>query len=506
MGIFNKVFNNEQQTSGRTTAERPSPKPTNEGKTPSMPKTKFNPDILRRAKEGDPVAQCKLGLKYKLDGYLVREMSAMLAADGTTMKDFENLYNPDITPEQAFAAAFEWLSKSAEQQYGPAEYYLAQMYLNGLGVEQSNEEYNRLMRESQKHAVIDLNRRDSKPLKKYSKNEIEAMIREVERGNAQAMYDLAWAIFQGNPVPEGVPSFEDGKSDEFSQYDDGLYMDPYEEDRRYKSNLEIENERNMKSLIKGIDLLKMASLKGHAAAAQDYNFLSMDQYVSKYGNFESRNYENDSSNRQSWIAKNCASMDPAILCMVALYEQSRLTKYCSASEPYNVLMMAANRGYSNAYLIVASWFRSGYLDEFMNDEAYPYERRDRYYEKNVRDKKYEEMFKKAVEMNNSDAMMDLAFFYMENNSDKKDEEFKLVERAAKLGNARGMFNLAQCYQGGIGTQKSDKKAIEWYTKAAQAGYPEASMYLSMDYGIQFKTKEQEEKERDEAEYDNRFWR
>lgn len=44
-------------------------------------------------------------------------------------------------------------------------------------------------------------------------------------------------------------------------------------------------------------------------------------------------------------------------------------------------------------------------------------------------------------------------------------------RAAQKGHARAQFNLALCFEQGNGVEKDVEKAIEWYIKAIQNGYP-----------------------------------
>ena len=42
-------------------------------------------------------------------------------------------------------------------------------------------------------------------------------------------------------------------------------------------------------------------------------------------------------------------------------------------------------------------------------------------------------------------------------------------KAAEQGNAQGQFNLGYMYRNGKGVTKDDKKAVEWYTKSAEQG-------------------------------------
>ena len=47
--------------------------------------------------------------------------------------------------------------------------------------------------------------------------------------------------------------------------------------------------------------------------------------------------------------------------------------------------------------------------------------------------------------------------------------FKIYEYAAKRGHYQAQLNLGVCYQYGIGVEKDEKQAVEWYQKAAEQG-------------------------------------
>ena len=53
---------------------------------------------------------------------------------------------------------------------------------------------------------------------------------------------------------------------------------------------------------------------------------------------------------------------------------------------------------------------------------------------------------------------------------------------ATEGDAIAQFNLGLCYHNGDGVEKDDEKAVEWYTKAAEQGHPDAQYTLGMVYG------------------------
>ncbi|MCP4178826.1 MAG: sel1 repeat family protein [bacterium] len=59
--------------------------------------------------------------------------------------------------------------------------------------------------------------------------------------------------------------------------------------------------------------------------------------------------------------------------------------------------------------------------------------------------------------------------------------FKWYNDAAYEGNAAAKFNLAICYDQGIGTDKDKIKALQWYKKAADAGVLQAKYNMALFY-------------------------
>jgi len=66
-----------------------------------------------------------------------------------------------------------------------------------------------------------------------------------------------------------------------------------------------------------------------------------------------------------------------------------------------------------------------------------------------------------------------------------DEAIQYFLRSAKLGNEHAMFDLALCYENGMGTPHDEEKAFEWYHKAASLANPHAQYRLGrcFEYGI-----------------------
>ena len=67
----------------------------------------------------------------------------------------------------------------------------------------------------------------------------------------------------------------------------------------------------------------------------------------------------------------------------------------------------------------------------------------------------------------------------------KQEDFvqaaRLFRIAAKQGDAKAQFNLALCYQQGLGVEQNDSEAFHWYHEAAEQGIADAQFCLALCY-------------------------
>ena len=75
-----------------------------------------------------------------------------------------------------------------------------------------------------------------------------------------------------------------------------------------------------------------------------------------------------------------------------------------------------------------------------------------------------ELLKKAVIQGHVAAKYELGMLYK---LDKQQEAVELFKQAAEQGNAKAQIELAMCYQYGMGVEKDEAMAIQWYTKAAE---------------------------------------
>jgi len=58
---------------------------------------------------------------------------------------------------------------------------------------------------------------------------------------------------------------------------------------------------------------------------------------------------------------------------------------------------------------------------------------------------------------------------------------ELMTPLAEQGNAQAQFNLALMYHGGLGVNRSETAAVEWYQRAASAGSKEAQEFLAVGF-------------------------
>jgi TPR repeat protein len=86
-------------------------------------------------------------------------------------------------------------------------------------------------------------------------------------------------------------------------------------------------------------------------------------------------------------------------------------------------------------------------------------------------------------LGNASAMFNLAVCYENGMGVTKSAEkaVELYERAIELGDASAMFNLAVCYENGEGVTKSAEKAVELYERAIELGNASAMFNLALCY-------------------------
>ncbi|MGX1496293.1 TPR repeat protein [Labrenzia sp. MBR-25] len=92
-------------------------------------------------------------------------------------------------------------------------------------------------------------------------------------------------------------------------------------------------------------------------------------------------------------------------------------------------------------------------------------------------------YRQAAELNDTDAMVELAVAYELGKGVEwqPEETLRLLQKSAGLGNARAMTLLAHSYNEGNLVDYDEAKAFEWFQKAAEAGNPEAAFYVAGAY-------------------------
>lgn len=177
------------------------------------------------------------------------------------------------------------------------------------------------------------------------------------------------------------------------------------------------------------------------------------------------------------------------------YENGLNKRFVSLPKAYAYYKAAADKDYTKAFLKMGEIFISKYYP--FNDKA----KSDKYYQK---------AFKVYSQKTNSDAEacyeignmyknglgieqdMEKAKFYFKNGAIRNDknasyeygmickseleypESFKFFKFSAENGHEMAMFELANAYEYGIGTNMDRIKAIEWYKKCAESDCPIAS--------------------------------
>ena len=78
------------------------------------------------------------------------------------------------------------------------------------------------------------------------------------------------------------------------------------------------------------------------------------------------------------------------------------------------------------------------------------------------------MYKKGSELGHARSMNSIACYYLKEEisekSKEKAEAFKLIKKAAEMGEVDAMWNLHRCYERGIGTEVDMERSSFWLSK------------------------------------------
>lgn len=84
------------------------------------------------------------------------------------------------------------------------------------------------------------------------------------------------------------------------------------------------------------------------------------------------------------------------------------------------------------------------------------------------------LIKEKAENGDIEAQCDLALLYFDMGGKMlRVKAIDLLVKAADKGSARASFILGQCYEQGRGVKKNKDKALEYYSKSAELGFPQA---------------------------------
>lgn len=92
-----------------------------------------------------------------------------------------------------------------------------------------------------------------------------------------------------------------------------------------------------------------------------------------------------------------------------------------------------------------------------------------------------ELYKKASELGNTDANLDVAMYYIKGILGEKDTAlaYRLVKESAEAGSPYGTYGLGLCYSYGYGVEVDKAKSFELYDKAVEMGCPLALSWCGL---------------------------
>ena len=350
------------------------------------------------------------------------------------------MYRNGLGVSRDYAKAVEWYRKSAEQGNSKAQYYLGYMYEYGLGVSQD-----------------------------YAKA-VEWYRKSAEQGNAAAQGQLGYMYEKGEGVSQDYAkavewyrkSAEQGDAD--AQYNLG---------RMYENGKGVSQD-----YAKAMEWYRKSAEQGNAAAqcnlgvmyysgrgvSQDYaKAVEWYQKSAEQGNADAQYYLGvmvkyghgvyPEYKRALWLFRRSAEQNHPWACheLMTLLSAGPV-KWCQEiAEQGNVYaqcqlgtMYEDGRGVSQDYAEAVEWYRKsaeqGYVSaQYFLGEMY-------HYGKGVsRD------YAKAVEW---------------------------YRKSAEQGDTNAQYELGYMYHNGIGVSKDHTKAAEWYSKAAKGGNVRARKVLS----------------------------
>ena len=207
-----------------------------------------------------------------------------------------------------------------------------------------------------------------------------------------------------------------------------------------------------------------------------------------------------------WVQKGVKLNDPDCLCMMAyfFYDGKPYVRQ-SLKAAFKYFSKAASRGSVAAKYVVGQMYLTGKHVKKNEEkgEAYIKEATDAGYAPALyragliaeRDGDYGraiDCFYRSAQTDYTPALVKMGILSESGEVIARDENaaYYYFKRAAECGSSRGCYGLARCYEQGIGTEVSRKKAFDYFRLAATSGYRDAELETGYRYMFGIGTKKE----------------
>ncbi len=272
--------------------------------------------------------------------------------------------------------------------------------------------------------------------------EITALIKAAEQGDADAQFKLGWMYEAGQEVAQNDSTAVEWYSKAAEQGS---------ADAQFNLGWMFEKGRGvLQSSNKAAEWYRMAAEKGHEIA--QFNLGLMYE--------EGSGVEQNDSTAVEWYRKAAEQGDAAAQFHLGwMYDQGRgvAQSVDMAVECYH---KAAEQGHAGAQLNLGLMYEEGKGVAQSDTRAI-------------------EWYRKAAEQGDADAQLNLGLMYEEGRGVAQSDgtAVEWYRKAAEQGDALAQFGLGWMYEEGRGVAQSDGTAVEWYSKAAEQGYANAQSKL-----------------------------
>ena len=329
--------------------------------------------------------------------------------------------------------SLKWLSKSAEQGYGPAQFTLGCMYLEDSMAEKAIEFFKQAA--EQNYAVA-----------QYNLGYLYLMGEVVQQDNEEAYVWLSAALAICNP--ENLSGFVRFGKRDLAKTDPSII-------EKTLSALEIEmTDYELKQAKKELD--KFFEKQNISPIEIDTEYDPLNE--AKQGNADAQYHLGSQYDKGEGVEQDCGK---AAEWYRKAAEQGHVDAQIKLVVQYHKM---AVEGFAPAQHSLGLTYANG-------------EGVEQDYTKAV------EWYSRSAEQGNSVSENNLGLLYCEGKGVEKDCEkgVELLSRAAEQGHASSQVNLGNMYQEGINVEQDYAKAAEWYHKAAEQGQADAQLRLSGMY-------------------------